>query len=90
MSYEDIVEAQAKRNAKEAAVVRGKRGRKHKSSASVPAEAERTRKGEAEIAAAEMKAMGLGESLLCLAVLIIDVLILVGMLRRWEFGVPIG
>jgi hypothetical protein len=31
MSYEDIVETQAKRNSKEAAVVKGKRGRKWKS-----------------------------------------------------------
>jgi hypothetical protein len=37
MSYEDIVEAQAKRNAKEAAVVKGKRGRKRKSSEPVVA-----------------------------------------------------
>ena len=32
MSYEDIVEAQVKRNAKEAAVVKGKRCQKRKSS----------------------------------------------------------
>jgi hypothetical protein len=44
MSYEDIVEAQAKRNAKEAAVVMGKRDRKCNSSQSVMAGAKRTRK----------------------------------------------
>jgi hypothetical protein len=60
MSYEDIVEAQAKRDAKEAVVVKGKRGRpKRKSSAPVLVEAKRTRKSEVEAAEDEIKAMGL-------------------------------
>jgi hypothetical protein len=60
MSYEDIVEVQAKRNAKEAAVVKEKRGLKRKSSAPVVAQAKRTRKSEVEVAEDEIEAMGLG------------------------------
>ena len=59
MSYEDIVEAQAKRNAKEAAVVKGKRGRKRKNSISVVAPAKRACKSELEVAREEIKAGGL-------------------------------
>jgi hypothetical protein len=59
MSYDDIVEAQAKRDAKDAAVVKGKRGPKRKSSAPMLAEAKRTRKSEVEVAEDEIKAMGL-------------------------------
>ena len=50
MSYEDIVEAQTKRDAKEAVPVKGKRGPKRKSSAPVLAEAKSTRKSEVEVA----------------------------------------
>jgi hypothetical protein len=49
MSYEDIVEAQAKRDAKEAAVVKGKPDRKRKCSAPVAAQAKRARKSEMEV-----------------------------------------
>jgi hypothetical protein len=55
MSYEDIV----KRKAKEAAVVKGKRGQKRKSSAPVLKEAKRARMSEVEVAKEEIKAMGL-------------------------------
>ena len=41
ISYEDIVEVQAKRDAKKAAVVKGKRGPKRKNSAPVVAQAKR-------------------------------------------------
>jgi sRNA-binding protein len=60
MSYEDIVEAQAKRDAKEAAVVKGKPGRKRKCSAPVAAQAKRARKSEMEVAVNEIEALGLG------------------------------
>ena len=50
MNYEDIVEAQAKRDAKEAAVVKGKRGRKRKATAPEQTQAKRTRKNEMEVA----------------------------------------
>jgi hypothetical protein len=60
MSYEDIVEAQAKRDAKEASVVKGERGPKRKSSAPTLAEAKRTQKREAEVAKEEIKVLGLG------------------------------
>lgn len=59
MSYEDIREAQAKRDEKRATVVRGKCGPKRKSSAPVLAEAKRTRKSGIEVAEDEIKAMGL-------------------------------
>ena len=42
MSYEDILEAQAKLDAKKASVVKGKPGRKRKGSAVVQAQAKRT------------------------------------------------
>ena len=60
MSYKDIVEAQAKRNAKETAVVKGKRGRKRKSSEPVVARAKRIRKSGMEVAKDEIKALELG------------------------------
>jgi len=60
MSYEDIVEAQAKRDAKETAVVKGKPGRKRKASAPVAAQAKRTRRSEVEVAMQEIEAEGLG------------------------------
>lgn len=61
MSYEDIVEAQAKRDAKEAAPVKGKRGPKRKSAAPAVAQAKRKRKSEVETAEDEIEALGLGE-----------------------------
>lgn len=60
MSYEDIVEAQAKRDAKEAAAVKVKRGPKRKSATPVVAQAKRKRKSEAETAEDEIRALGLG------------------------------
>ena len=60
MSYEDIVEAQAKRDAKETAVVKGKPGRKRLASALVAAQAKQTRKSETEVAMQEIEAEGLG------------------------------
>ena len=59
MSYDDIVEAQAKRDAKEA-MVKGKRGPKRKSSAPLQAEAKRTWKSKVKVAEDEIKALGLG------------------------------
>jgi hypothetical protein len=60
MSYEDIVEAQARRDAKEAAVVKGKRGRKRKASAPEVVQAKRVRKSELEVAEEEIKALEFG------------------------------
>jgi hypothetical protein len=60
MSYEDIVEAQAKRDAKEAAVAKGKPGRKRKASALVEASAKRARKSELEVAEKEIEALEFG------------------------------
>jgi len=60
MSYEDIVEAQAERDAKEASVVKGKPGRKRKSSAPMAAQAKRTRRSEVEVAEQEIEAEGMG------------------------------
>ena len=57
MSYEDIVEAQAKRDAKEAVLVKGKRGRKRKASAPEVVQAKRTRKSELEVAEEEIEAL---------------------------------
>ena len=57
MSYDDIVEAQAKHDAKEV-VVKGKCGPKRKSSAPLQAEVKRTRKSKVEIAEDEIKALG--------------------------------
>jgi hypothetical protein len=60
ISYEDIVEAQAKRDAKEAAVVKGKRGRKRKATAPEQTQAKRTRKNEMEVAEGIIEAEGMG------------------------------
>jgi len=60
MSYEDIVEAQIKRDAKEAAAVKAKRGPKRKSFAPVVVQAKRARKSEVEVAEDEIEALGLG------------------------------
>jgi hypothetical protein len=60
MIYEDIVEAQAKHDAKEDAVVKGKPGRKRKSPASVVAQAKRAPKSEVEVAQEEIKALEFG------------------------------
>ena len=60
MSYEDIVKAQAKHDAKEAVPVKGKRGQKRKRSAPVVVEAKRARKSEVEIVEEEIEALGLG------------------------------
>ena len=60
MSYEDIIEAQAKRDGKEAVPAKGIRGRKRKSSAPVVVEAKRARKSEVEVAEGEIEALGLG------------------------------
>lgn len=64
MSYEDAVEAQAKRDAKGTAVVQGKPGRKRKASAPVTAQAKRTRRSEVEVAMQEIEAEGLGITVL--------------------------
>jgi hypothetical protein len=61
ISYEDIAEAQAKRDAKEAAVAKGKPGRKRKSSTLAEAPAKKSRKSEVEVAEAEIEAQGLVE-----------------------------
>jgi hypothetical protein len=58
--YEDITEAQAKRNATEAAVVKGKRGRKRKSSETVVARTKRARESEMEVAKDEIEALEFG------------------------------
>jgi hypothetical protein len=55
-----IVEAQAKRDAKEATAVKGKRGPKRKSSVPVVAQAKRPRKSEMEVAQAEIEAGRMG------------------------------
>lgn len=68
MSYGDIVEAQAKRDAQEAkrgvkgaAAEKLKRGPKRKgAAAAVPTQAKRVKRSEAEVAADEIEAMGLG------------------------------
>jgi hypothetical protein len=59
MSYKDIIEAQAKRDAKEAAVGKGKPDRKRKSSALVEVPAKRVRKNELEAVEGKIKAQGL-------------------------------
>jgi hypothetical protein len=61
MSYEDIVAAQTKRAVKQAAVVKGKPGRKRKSPARVSAQAKRARRSELEVAKDEIEAEGLGD-----------------------------
>ena len=60
MSYEDIKAAQAKRDAKEAALVKGRPGRKRKSSAPTAGKAERTKKSELEAEKEEIEAEGFG------------------------------
>jgi hypothetical protein len=60
MSYEDIVEAQAKFDTKEAVPVKGKRSPKRKASTLVVAQAKRTRKSEKQVAEDKIEAMGLG------------------------------
>jgi hypothetical protein len=63
MSYEDIVEAQGKRTAKEAAretaAALGKRDRKRKSPALVGMKAKKARTSEAEVAEDEIAAGGM-------------------------------
>ncbi|XTI93263.1 hypothetical protein V2W45_1347754 [Cenococcum geophilum] len=63
MSYEDIIEAQAKRAAKEAAkeaaVVKGRRGRKRKSPAPAGAKTKKAWRSEAEVAEDEIAAAGM-------------------------------
>jgi len=65
MSYEDIIEAQAKRAAKEAAkeaaAVNRKGGRKRKSPAPAGAKAKKARRSEAEVAEDEIAAGGMGD-----------------------------
>lgn len=60
MSYEDIIEARVKRDAKEAISVKGKRGRKRKSSTLVATEAKKSRMNEVELAKREIEVLGLG------------------------------
>lgn len=57
MSYQDLVDAQTKRDAKEAGAVKGKPGRKRKASATVTAQAKRPRKSELEVAEEEIEAL---------------------------------
>jgi len=64
MSYEDIKAAQAKRDAKEAAIVKGRPGRKRKSSAPTAGKAKRTKKSELEAEKEEIEAEGLGITVL--------------------------
>ena len=61
MSYEDIVEAQSKCDAKDATVVRDKPGRKHKSSVPMAAQAKRPRKSDVEAPEEEVEALGFGD-----------------------------
>jgi hypothetical protein len=61
MSYQDIVEAQAKRDAKDATVVKGKPGRKRKSSILVAAQANRLQKSKMEVAEEEIEALEYGD-----------------------------
>jgi hypothetical protein len=61
MSYNDIIEARAKRDAKEATVVKGRRGPKRKSSTPMLTEPKKTWKSEVEFAEDEIKALGLGD-----------------------------
>jgi hypothetical protein len=60
MSYGDIVEAQAKRDVKEATAQNGKRGAKRKGRQPPQEPAKRIRKSEVEVAKGEIEAMGLG------------------------------
>ncbi|KAJ6282165.1 hypothetical protein J3E71DRAFT_174914, partial [Bipolaris maydis] len=59
ISYGDILEAQAKRDAKEATMQKGKRGAKRKGRPPRERQAKKTRKSEVEVAENEIKAMGL-------------------------------
>ena len=61
MSYEDIIQAKLKRDVKDTPVVKGKPGRKRKSSAPVAVQAKRKRRSELEIAEQEIQAEGLGD-----------------------------
>ena len=65
MSYEDIVEAQAKLDAKNASVAKGKPGRKRKSSAAAAVQVKRTRKSELEVVEQEIEAEDFEELLFC-------------------------
>ena len=58
ISYEDIKAAQAKRDAKEAAIVKGRPGRKRKSSAPTAGKAKRTKKSELKAEKEEIEAEG--------------------------------
>lgn len=60
MSFKDIQAAQTKRDAKEAAVVKGWPGRKRKCSAPAAANVKRTKKSELETAQEEIKADRMG------------------------------
>jgi hypothetical protein len=60
MSYDDIIDAQAKRDAKEARVQEGKRGAKRRGPHPKQVPVKRTRKSEVEVAEGEIEAMGLG------------------------------
>jgi hypothetical protein len=61
MSYSDIVEAQAKQDAKEAAAQEQKRGAKRKCGQPKQVPVQRIRKSEVEVAEDEIEAMGPGE-----------------------------
>lgn len=60
MSYDDIVEAQSRRDAKEAAAGENRRGPKRKSTKPVHVTAKRPRRNEAKVARGEIEALGLG------------------------------
>ena len=58
-SYEDIKVAQAKRDTKKAAAIKGKRGRKRKNSVPVAAQAKRTKRSELKITKDGIEAEGI-------------------------------
>jgi hypothetical protein len=61
MSYDDIVEAQRKRDAKEAGIAGGtRRSSKRKTSAPAPTRGKRSRTEEAEEGECEIEALGIG------------------------------
>jgi hypothetical protein len=64
ISYEDIKAAQAKRDAKEAAVAKARSGRKRKSSAPTAGKAKRIKKSELEAEKVEIEAEDLGITVL--------------------------
>lgn len=66
MSYAEIVEAQAKRDAKEAAVQERKRCAKRKRSLTAPAKAKRTRKARRRLLETRLKLWDSGVTALCL------------------------